>query len=145
METFSALLAICAGNSPVTGQWRGALMFSFICAWINSWVNNHEAGDFRRHRAHYKVIVMRSKKSRRWCHRDKCARFNIPCIFHYEYSFKVKSRKFDLYFSMFFSDIGFTFPQLRNVDGFWRGYLNAVQNKLLCNLILSFYGILTKL
>ena len=30
METFSALLAICAGNSPVPGegQWRGALMFS---------------------------------------------------------------------------------------------------------------------
>ena len=33
-------------------------MFSFICAWINSWVNNHEAGDLRRHRAHYDVIVM---------------------------------------------------------------------------------------
>ena len=31
METFSALLAICAGNSPVTGQWRGASMFSLIC------------------------------------------------------------------------------------------------------------------
>ena len=34
METFLALLAICAGNSLVTGhegQWRGALMF-FICA-----------------------------------------------------------------------------------------------------------------
>ena len=27
METFSALLAICAGNSPHKGQWRGALMF----------------------------------------------------------------------------------------------------------------------
>ena len=33
METFSALLALCAGNSPVPvnsphkGQWRGALMF----------------------------------------------------------------------------------------------------------------------
>ena len=35
METFSALLALCAGNSPVPvnsphkGQWRGALMFFF--------------------------------------------------------------------------------------------------------------------
>ena len=65
METFSALLAICAGNSPVPvnsphkGQWRGALMFSLISAWINGWVNNREAGDLRCNRAHYHVIVMR--------------------------------------------------------------------------------------
>ena len=39
-------------------NWRGVLMFSLICAWINSWVNNREAGDLRRHRAHYDVIVM---------------------------------------------------------------------------------------
>ena len=45
-------------NSPHKGQWRGALAFSFICAWINGWVNNREAGDLRRHRAHYGVIVM---------------------------------------------------------------------------------------
>ena len=45
-------------NSPHKGQWRGALMFSMICAWINDWVNNREAGDLRRHRAHYDVIVM---------------------------------------------------------------------------------------
>ena len=35
METFSASLALCAGNSPVNsphkGRWRGALMFSLIC------------------------------------------------------------------------------------------------------------------
>ena len=60
METFSALLAICAGNSPVPGnsphksQWRGALMFSLICVWIN----NREAGDLRRYRAHYDVTVI---------------------------------------------------------------------------------------
>ena len=35
------------------GQWRGALMFFFICVWINGWVNNREAGDLRCHRAHY--------------------------------------------------------------------------------------------
>ena len=58
METFSALLAICAGNSPVSGQWRGALVFSLICVWINGWVNNREAGDLRRYRAHYDVSVM---------------------------------------------------------------------------------------
>ena len=45
-------------NSPHKGQWRGALMFSVICARINGWVNNREAGDLRRHRAHYDVIVM---------------------------------------------------------------------------------------
>ena len=28
-------------NSPHKGQWRGALMFSLICTWINGWVNNH--------------------------------------------------------------------------------------------------------
>ena len=44
--------------SPHKGQWRGALMFSLICAWINGWVNNREAGDLRRHRAHYDVTVM---------------------------------------------------------------------------------------
>ena len=64
METFSALLALCAGNSPVPvnslhkGQWRGALMFSLICAWMNDWVNSRDAGDFRRHCGHYDVNVM---------------------------------------------------------------------------------------
>ena len=56
---------LSVGNSPVTcdfpqrGQWRGDLMFSFICAWINDSVNNRDAGDLRRHLAHYDVIVMR--------------------------------------------------------------------------------------
>ena len=45
-------------NSPHKGQWRGALMFSLICVWINGWVNNREAGDLRCYRAHYDVIVM---------------------------------------------------------------------------------------
>ena len=45
-------------NSPHKGQWRGALMFSLICAWINAWVNNREAGDLRRYRAHCDVIVV---------------------------------------------------------------------------------------
>ena len=45
-------------NSPHKGQWRGALMFSLMCAWINASVNNREAGDWKRHRAHYDVIVM---------------------------------------------------------------------------------------
>ena len=45
-------------TSPHKGQWRGAFMFSFFCVRINSWVNNGEAGDLRRHRAHYDVTVM---------------------------------------------------------------------------------------
>ena len=45
-------------DSPHKGQWRGTLMFSSICAWINRWVNNGEAGDLRRYRTHYDVIVM---------------------------------------------------------------------------------------
>ena len=62
METFSALLAICVGNSLVPGEFptqrHGALMFTLICAQINGWVNNREAGDLRCHRAYYDVIVM---------------------------------------------------------------------------------------
>ena len=45
-------------NSPHKGQWRGALMLSLICVWINGWINNREAGDLRCYRAHYDVIVM---------------------------------------------------------------------------------------
>ena len=45
-------------NSPQIGQWRRALMFSLICAGINGWVNNGEAGDLRRNHAHYDVNVM---------------------------------------------------------------------------------------
>ena len=45
-------------NSPHKGQWRGALISYSICAWINDWVNNREAGDLRRQRAHYDFIVM---------------------------------------------------------------------------------------
>ena len=33
-------------------------MFSLICAWISSWVNDGEAGDLGRHRAHYDVTVI---------------------------------------------------------------------------------------
>ena len=45
-------------NSPHKGKWRGALMFSLFCVWINGWVNNREAGDWRRYCAHYDVTVM---------------------------------------------------------------------------------------
>ena len=42
-------------NSPHKGQWRGALMFSMICAWVN----NREAGDLGHYRAYDDVTVMK--------------------------------------------------------------------------------------
>ena len=45
-------------KSPLKGLWRGALMFSLICVWINGWVNNREASDWRRYCTHYDVTVM---------------------------------------------------------------------------------------
>ena len=55
-------------NSPHKGQWRGALMFSLICVWINDWENNREAGDLRRYRAHSDVIVMGTRRMIYWLH-----------------------------------------------------------------------------
>ena len=51
--------------SPIR-QWHGALMYYLIliCVWINGWVNNREAGDLRRYRAHYDVTVMGSLDKR---------------------------------------------------------------------------------
>ena len=45
-------------NSPHKGQWRGALIFSSLCARINGSENNGDAGDLRRHRTHYDVTAM---------------------------------------------------------------------------------------
>ena len=64
METFSALLVLCEGNSPVTGEFHSqrpvtrSFDVSFICVWINDWVNNQDAGDLRHNPTHYDVIVM---------------------------------------------------------------------------------------
>ena len=64
METFSALLALCAGYSPVTGEFPSQRPVTqsfdvFIdLSWKNGWINSGEAGDLRRHCAHYDVTVM---------------------------------------------------------------------------------------
>ena len=55
IEAFFALLALCAGNSPVTGEFPTQKASDVE---LNDWVNNREAGDLRRHRAHYDVMVM---------------------------------------------------------------------------------------
>ena len=64
MEAFSALLAICAGNSPVPGEFHTQRPVTrsfdvFFDLRLNKRLrNNREAGDLRRFRAHYNVIVM---------------------------------------------------------------------------------------
>ena len=61
METFSALLAICAGNSPVSGEFpaQRPVTRSFDVFFdVRVWVNTREAGDLRRYPIHYDVIVM---------------------------------------------------------------------------------------
>ena len=64
METFSALLAIWVGNSSVPGEFpaQRPVMRNFDVFFdlrlINGWVNNREAGDLRRYRAHCDVTVM---------------------------------------------------------------------------------------
>ena len=64
MAWWRALLALCAGNSPPTGEFSSrrrvtrSLMFSLICAWTNNWVSNRDAGKLRRHRTDYYVTVI---------------------------------------------------------------------------------------
>ena len=64
METFFALLALCAGNSPVPGEFpaqrpvtRSFDVF-FDLRPNKRLINNREAGNLRRYHAHYDVIVM---------------------------------------------------------------------------------------
>ena len=71
METFSALLAICAGNSQVTGESPAKRPVTrsfdvFFDLRLNKRLSKHrEAGDLRRYRAHYDVIVMHMTKNNR--------------------------------------------------------------------------------
>ena len=45
-------------DSPHDCQWRVTLMFSLIWSWTNGWEKKRDAGDCRRHRAHFELIVM---------------------------------------------------------------------------------------
>ena len=64
METFSALLALCTGNSPVTGELPSQRPLtqnfdvSLICALNTRLSKQSWAGDLRRHRPNYDVVVM---------------------------------------------------------------------------------------
>ena len=74
-------------NSPHKGKWRGALMFSLICAWINGWINNHEAAYLRCHCAHYDAIVMSYDKDRLWRYHStwKFEKYIIDINFHFSF------------------------------------------------------------
>ena len=62
METFSALLALCVGNSPLTGEFPlqrpVTRSFDVFLRLKKRLSKQCEAGDLRRNRAHYDVIVM---------------------------------------------------------------------------------------
>ena len=73
-----------AVNSPHKGQWRGPSMFSLICTWIIGWVNNGEAGDLRRHCAHYDVIVMDSYHSAHIIHIKNKSTRRFPAFFCFD-------------------------------------------------------------
>ena len=68
METFSTLLALCAGNSPVTGEfpsqrpvkWSFDVFFDLCLNKQISKQSNRDAGDLRRNRAHHDVTLMRN-------------------------------------------------------------------------------------
>ena len=64
-KKMSALHVFCAGNSSVTGEFPAQMPVTqsfgvFFDRRLNKRLskNNREAGDLRRHRAHYDVILM---------------------------------------------------------------------------------------
>ena len=73
METFSELLALCTGNSPVTGEFHAQRPVTrsfdvFFDLRLNEcWVNHREAGYSRRRRAHDDATVVISLLSYTTC------------------------------------------------------------------------------
>ena len=58
-HSFTYILQCYTGEFP--SQRPVTRSFDVFCAWINSWVNNREAGYFSCHRAHYDVMVIITK------------------------------------------------------------------------------------
>ena len=58
METFSALLAFCAGYSPATGQWHGALMWGFAAC--KSHLNSAPGLACQARRTQHQLYTMKS-------------------------------------------------------------------------------------
>ena len=67
-------------NSSHKGRWRGALIFSLICVWINDWVNNREAGDLRRHRGHSRRHHNDGNPSWPWTYYEQIIMSRIPVM-----------------------------------------------------------------
>ena len=59
--------------------WRHQMETS--APWINGWVNNREAGDLRRHRAHDDIIVMNTKIILDWAHKHFVATVHTSFYF----------------------------------------------------------------
>ena len=87
-------------RSPVSSQrpWRGALMSSLICAWANGWLNNHDAGDLRRHRALYDVTVMKALHRHQVIPRRRFlfVRKNLPVTSGFPHKRTVRRSFFDI-------------------------------------------------
>ena len=87
METFSVLLTICAGNSPVTGEFPAqrpmtrTFDFFFDLHLNNGCVNNHEASDLRHHCIHYGVTVMYGTVS--FCTNPLMCMANVQWLSHW--------------------------------------------------------------
>ena len=84
------------GILPVTDEFPAqrpvtrASMFSLIWPWINGYVNNREAGDFRRHRARYDIAVLiwiksSSSKPRRNTTKSEPSEYFVGCIVKFKY------------------------------------------------------------
>ena len=88
METISALLSLCVGNSPVIGefphkdQWRWALMISLISPWTNGWVNNRDTGDLKHHYAHYDVTEIKIPTSVHIALQQASSKHSTCCLIH---------------------------------------------------------------
>ena len=66
METFSALLALCTGNSPVTGKFpsQRPMTRNFVVYFdlrLNKRLSKWWGWDLRRHRAHHDVTVIKDQ------------------------------------------------------------------------------------
>ena len=82
---------LCPVNYTHKGQWLGASMFTFFCAWTNGWGNNRDAGDLRRHRAHYDGTVMCPLLTSICFHVSFNALRNMQCFWWWRHNIKTLS------------------------------------------------------